>query len=157
MTQVELWCTTSFKCALCTCRKRPPRFQTNMRVTKSIAMCRIEMKRCRFGVQNGVNKLRYETNVSLNILRKFLEFFYHYFSILLNYIYDATRLNTPFARRFDTFPFISVHFNLFRHHRNTPFCTPNRHLFISIRHIAIYFVTLILVWKRDGLFRQVHT
>ena len=25
-----------------------------MRVTKSIAMCRIEMKRCRFGVQNGV-------------------------------------------------------------------------------------------------------
>ena len=37
-----------------TCRKRLPRFQTNMRVTKSIAMCRIEMKRCRFGVQNGV-------------------------------------------------------------------------------------------------------
>ena len=25
-----------------------------MGVTKSIAMCRIEMKRCRFGVQNGV-------------------------------------------------------------------------------------------------------
>ena len=40
---------------------------------------------------------------------------------------------------------------------NTPFCTPNRHLFISIRHIAIDFVTLILVWKRGGLFRQVHT
>ena len=39
---------------VCTCRKRPPRFQTNMRVTKSTAMCRIEMKRCRFGVQNGV-------------------------------------------------------------------------------------------------------
>ena len=39
---------------VCTCRKRLPRFQTNMRVTKSIAMCRIEMKRCRFGVQNGV-------------------------------------------------------------------------------------------------------
>ena len=37
-----------------TCQKRLPRFQTNMRVTKSIAMCRIEMKRCRFGVQNGV-------------------------------------------------------------------------------------------------------
>ena len=31
---------------------------------------------------------------------------------------------------------------------NTPFCTPNQHLFISIRHIAIDFVTLILVWKR---------
>ena len=39
---------------VCTCQKRSPRFQTNMRVTKSIAMCRIEMKRCRFGVQNGV-------------------------------------------------------------------------------------------------------
>ena len=37
-----------------TCRKRLLRFQTNMRVTKSIAICRIEMKRCRFGVQNGV-------------------------------------------------------------------------------------------------------
>ena len=39
---------------VCTCQKRSPRFQTNMRVTKSIAMCLIEMKRCRFGVQNGV-------------------------------------------------------------------------------------------------------
>ena len=47
MTQVELWCIMSFKCALV-------ENQTNMRVTKSIAMCRIEMKRCRFGVQNGV-------------------------------------------------------------------------------------------------------
>ena len=37
-----------------TCRKRLPRSKTNMGVTKSIAMCRIEMKRCRFGVQNGV-------------------------------------------------------------------------------------------------------
>ena len=36
--------------------------------------------------------------------------------------------------------------------RNTPFCTPNRRLFISIWHIAIEFVTLILVWKRGGLF-----
>ena len=35
-------------------RKRPPRFQNNMRMTKSIPMYRIEMKRCRFGVQNGV-------------------------------------------------------------------------------------------------------
>ena len=34
--------------------KKTARFQTNMRVTKSIAMCQIEMKRCRFGVQNGV-------------------------------------------------------------------------------------------------------
>ena len=34
----------------------------------------------------------------------------------------------------------------------TPFCTPNRHLFISIRHIAIDFVTLILVWKVGDLF-----
>ena len=39
---------------VCTCRKRLPRFQANMRVTKSIAMCLIEMKGCRFGVQNGV-------------------------------------------------------------------------------------------------------
>ena len=39
---------------VCTCRKRLPSFQTNMGVTKSIAMCRIEMKRCRFGMQNGV-------------------------------------------------------------------------------------------------------
>ena len=39
---------------VCTCQKRSPRFQTNMKVTKSIAMCRIEMKKCRFGVQNGV-------------------------------------------------------------------------------------------------------
>ena len=46
---------------VCTCRKRPPRFGTNMRVTKSMAMRRIEMKRCRFGVQNGV-LLRNELN-----------------------------------------------------------------------------------------------
>ena len=39
---------------VCNCRKRLPRFQTNMRVTKSLPMCRNEMKRCRFGVQNGI-------------------------------------------------------------------------------------------------------
>ena len=39
---------------ICNSRKRLPQFQTNVRVTKSIEMCRNQMKRCRFGVQNGV-------------------------------------------------------------------------------------------------------
>ena len=38
--------------------KKTVPFPDYIRVTKSIAMCRIEMKRCRFGVQNGV--CRYE-------------------------------------------------------------------------------------------------
>ena len=39
----------------CNCRKRLSRFQTNATVKKSIEMCRNHMKRCRFGVQNGVS------------------------------------------------------------------------------------------------------
>ena len=41
---------------VCNCRKRLSRFQTNVRVTNSIEMSRNQMKRCRFSVQNGVNK-----------------------------------------------------------------------------------------------------
>ena len=40
---------------------RPDFSQTGKSVTKSIAMCRIEMKRCRFGVQNGVSECRVTT------------------------------------------------------------------------------------------------
>ena len=36
------------------CRKILPRFQSNARVTKSIEMCRNQMKRWRFDMQNGV-------------------------------------------------------------------------------------------------------
>ena len=43
MTQGELWCIMSFKCALVE-KKTPPRFQTKIRVTKSNAMCRNQMK-----------------------------------------------------------------------------------------------------------------
>ena len=38
--------------------------------------------------------------------------------------------------------------------QNTPFFTPNRHLFFLFRHISIDFVTLAFVWNRDSLFRQ---
>ena len=38
---------------MCNCRKRLPRFKTNVRVTKSITMCRNQMKRCRFGVYSA--------------------------------------------------------------------------------------------------------
>ena len=52
MTQVELWCITLNKCTIV--EKDCPDSKTNARVTMSIEMCRNQMKRCRFGVQNGV-------------------------------------------------------------------------------------------------------
>ena len=42
---------------VCHCRKRLPRFQTNVRVTKPIEMCRNQMKRCRLDVKTGVLQL----------------------------------------------------------------------------------------------------
>ena len=57
----------------------------------------------------------------------------------------AAEMNCPMPRSVEKVP-------IRNEKRCTLFCTPNRHLFISIRHIAIDFVTLILVWKRSGLF-----
>ena len=39
----------------------------------------------------------------------------------------------------------------------TPFCTPNRHFFISFRHIAIDFVTISLGLNRGSHYELVHT
>ena len=54
MTQVKLWCVLPNKCALVHngCPDSNP-MKIEM-VTKTIAICRNRMKRCRFGVQKGV-------------------------------------------------------------------------------------------------------